>query len=146
MGTYGTRAAAAAAATGLFAAGALHVVWAASPWPLGSAAEFAEVVVGVPEDRLPSTGLTLGVAGLLGAAGGLVLARPRSGAWVVRAGTWTVSGVLLARGLGGFVVSGAGLGEAPEAFRRWDLVLYSPLCAALGGLAGYVALRARGRD
>ncbi|MFI5529343.1 DUF3995 domain-containing protein [Kitasatospora sp. NPDC051853] len=145
MGTDGTRAAAAVAAAGLFAAGALHLVWTVSPWPLGSAAELAEAVVGVTEDQLPPTGLTLAVAGLLGAAGGLVLARPGSGAWVVRAGVWTVSGVLLVRGLGGLVVSGAGLGEAPEAFRRWDLALYSPLCVALGGLAGYVALRARRR-
>ncbi|MFF3859794.1 DUF3995 domain-containing protein [Streptomyces sp. NPDC002209] len=144
------RAAAAVAAGGLLAAGALHAVWVFSPWPLASRAEFAAVVVGVEEAQLPSGPLTLAVAGLLGAAAGLVVtgARPASRfgrSRPVRAGLWTVSGVLAARGLGGLAASGLGLGSAPPEFRHWDLLLYSPLCVALGGLSGYVALRTRRR-
>jgi hypothetical protein len=50
--------------------------------------------------------------------------------------------VLLARGSGGLVVSGLGIGAAPERFRRADLRIYSPLCLALGSA---VALSARAR-
>ncbi|GHC59322.1 DUF3995 domain-containing protein [Streptomyces cinnamoneus] len=146
------RVAAAVAAGGLIAAGALHAVWVFSPWPLESRAEFATVVVGVDEAHLPSAPLTFAVAGLLGVAGSLVLAGARppahrlSGSWPVRAGLWTVAGVLGVRGLGGLVASGLGLGDVPAEHRHWDLVLYSPLCVTLGGLAGYVALRTRRRS
>ncbi|MGW8780766.1 DUF3995 domain-containing protein, partial [Streptomyces sp. NPDC055796] len=112
----GVRGAAVAAAGGLLAAGALHVVWVFSPWPLRSRAEFAAVVVGVEEARLPSGPLTLAVAGALGAAARLVAtaARPpgRFGAGrPVRAGLWAVSGTLAARGLGGLAASGLALGS-----------------------------------
>ncbi|MEW1912765.1 DUF3995 domain-containing protein [Kitasatospora sp. NPDC085895] len=147
----GGRAAAVAAAAGLGAAAALHAVWAFSPWPLESRAEFATVVVGVDESRLPSGPATVAVAGLLGTAAWLVVtaARPRSplgASRLVRSGVWTVSGVLALRGAGGLVVSGLGLGDAPAGFRHWDLSLYSPLCVTLGALTGYVAVRTRRRD
>jgi hypothetical protein len=146
----GVRAAAAVASAGLLAAGALHAVWAFSPWPLDSRAEYAAAVVGVEESQLPSRPLVLAVAGLLGVASWLVV----TGAWpanrlaasrLVRGGLWTICGVLSIRGLGGLVVSGFALGEAPAEFRHWDLVLYSPLCIVLGGLTGYVTARTRRR-
>ncbi|WP_052390141.1 DUF3995 domain-containing protein [Streptomyces sp. NRRL B-24484] len=146
----GGRTAAALAAAGLGAAAALHAVWTFSPWPLGSRAELATVVVGTDESRLPSGPATAAVAGLLGVAAWLVVtaARPQSplgSSRLVRSGVWTVSGVLALRGAGGAVVSGLGLGNAPAEFRHWDLALYSPLCLALGGLSGYVAARTRRR-
>ena len=52
----------------LVAVGALHVLWVFSPWPLRSREEFARRVVGVPPEKLPSPGLTLAVAVLLGGA------------------------------------------------------------------------------
>ncbi|MFE0640560.1 DUF3995 domain-containing protein [Streptomyces sp. NPDC058877] len=144
----GTRVAAGVAAAGLAAAGALHAVWTFSPWPLASRAEFAAVVVGVEESRLPSAQGTLVVAGLLGAGAWLVVtaARPThrlAPSRLVRTGLWTVSGVLTARGLGGLLVSGFDLRDVPAEFQRWDLALYSPLCVALGGLTGYLAVRTR---
>ncbi|MFF4391574.1 MULTISPECIES: DUF3995 domain-containing protein [unclassified Streptomyces] len=147
--TASVRAAAVAAAGGLAAAAALHVVWTRSPWPLSSPAELAEVVVGTGGDALPSAAATAAVAGLLAAAAGLVLAgaRPDSAlgrARLVRAGLWTVSGVLAARGLGGLVVSGLDLQQAPARYTAMDLRLYSPLCLGLSSLTGYVAARTRG--
>ncbi|MCB5167455.1 DUF3995 domain-containing protein [Streptomyces bambusae] len=144
------RAAAAAAAGAMLAAGALHAVWVFTPWPLASRSEFATAVVGVTESELPSGPLTFAVAGLLGAAACLVASEARpEGRFVrspvARAGLWTVTGVMAARGLGGLAASGLGLGSAPAEFRRWDLLLYSPLCVTLGGLTGYVAMRTRRR-
>ncbi|NXY92979.1 DUF3995 domain-containing protein [Streptomyces sp. BR123] len=142
----GVKAAAGVAATGLTAAAALHALWTVDPWPLGSAAEFAETVVGVSEDRLPSVPLTLAVAAALGAAGYLVLsnggiARTVGPEKLNRAGLWTLAGVLAARGAGGLVTSGLGLGSSTETFRHWDLALYSPLCLTLAGLTAFVARR-----
>ncbi|MET9692937.1 DUF3995 domain-containing protein [Streptomyces sp. NPDC006514] len=147
--TASVRTAAVVAAGGLAAAAALHAVWTRSPWPLSSPAELAEVVVGTGEDALPSAAATAAVAGLLTAAAGLVLAgaRPDSAlgrARLVRAGLWTISGVLAARGLGGLVVSGLDLQQAPARYTAMDLRLYSPLCLGLSSLTGYVAVRTRG--
>ncbi|WP_354637679.1 DUF3995 domain-containing protein [Kitasatospora camelliae] len=142
------RVAAAVAGAALAGIGALHAVWAFSPWPLGSREEFAAVVVGVEESQLPSAPLTLAVTGLLGAAAWLVVTgarpeRPLGSSRLVRSGMWTVAGVMAVRGLGGLAASGLALGEVPSEFRHWDLALYSPLCVALGGLTGYVAARTR---
>ncbi|MER5865243.1 DUF3995 domain-containing protein [Kitasatospora sp. NPDC002040] len=151
-GTTDVRAAAGLAATGLIGAGVLHGVWLRSPWPLETPAELARVVVGPagPDGGLPPKAATAVVAGLLGAAGGLVLAgaRPESRlgrARLVRAGMWTVAGVLAARGAAGPAVSGLRLREETPEFRRLNLRLYSPLCLGLAGLTGHVVLRTRRR-
>jgi hypothetical protein len=133
----------------LAAVAALHVVWAFSSWPLPDRRRYAEVVVGVTERELPGTGLTLLVAALLAVAAALVAGRGGAvrrwaPAWVHRWGAWTVAAVLLLRGLAGLAVSGLGLGAAPEAFRQWDLAVYSPLCVLLGAAVAVVA--ARGED
>ncbi|MFF9017412.1 DUF3995 domain-containing protein [Streptomyces sp. NPDC014870] len=144
----GVRGAAAVAATGLAVAGALHLVWLKSPWPLRSYEDLADAVVGVEATEMPGRPATAAVAGLLGAAGWLVTAaaRPESRpgrSRVVRAGVWTVTGVMAARGLGGLAASGLQLRAATPRFRHWDLRVYSPVCLALGGLTGYVAGRTR---
>lgn len=128
----------------LAAAGALHAVWAVTPWPLRTPEEFADVVVGTG-DGVPPAGACLAVAGLLGAASYLVGAEarvlPRVGPPAVRrAGVVTVAGVLLARGVAGPVVFGR-VSERTERFRRQNLRYYSPLCAALGAGAAVVAWR-----
>ncbi|MBD0670541.1 hypothetical protein BU198_07380, partial [Streptomyces sp. CBMA156] len=49
----------------------LHAVWAVTPWPLGSAEEFADAVVG-QGDGVPPAAACLAVAGALGAGAYLV--------------------------------------------------------------------------
>ncbi|MFF7459310.1 DUF3995 domain-containing protein [Kitasatospora sp. NPDC008115] len=131
-----TRGVGVAVAGGLAVAGALHAVWTVTPWPLRTPEEFADTVVGTGEG-VPPAAACVAVAGALGAAAYLVAAEagvaPAVGpARVRRAGVRTVSAVLLARGAGGLVVSGLGLGARSERFRRMDTRYYAPLCLALG--------------
>lgn len=130
---------------------ALHVTWAFSSWPLPDRSRFAEVVVGTDPDRVPSAGATLTVAGLLASAALLVArcAAPgprRSPGRIAFLGTRSVAGVLVARAVGGFVVSGSGLVDAPATYRRLDLAVYSPLCLVLGVGAARVAATADRTD
>ena len=142
-----------AATIGLAGAGALHALWASgSTWPAADAAELADVVVGRAREGterrdgdtgpppLPARAPTLAVAGLLGAASvltagasGLLPLPGRRSEDLARLGARVASGVLLARGTGGLVVSSTGLVPTTERFRRWNLRLYSPLCVGLGG-------------
>ena len=130
---------------------ALHATWLFSSWPLPDRRRFAETVIGASPDNVPSAAATCTVAGLLASASLLVARcgapsprRPPGGITIL--GTWTVAGVLLARAIGGFVVSGAGLVDAPAAFRRLDLTVYSPLCLVLGGGAARVAANVQRTD
>ena len=123
--------------------GVLHVVWIFSPWPLRSHEEFARLVVGVTEEKLPSTGQTAAVAVLLGLAAYLVVGRADlvavpGPAWLSLVGTAGVGAVLLLRGAGGFAVSSR---QATE-FARLDLRVYSPLCVALAACCAVVAFGA----
>ncbi|MEU9126537.1 DUF3995 domain-containing protein [Kitasatospora sp. NPDC048540] len=134
----------------LAAVGALHVVWMRSPWPLESRAEFADAVVGVTEDRTPTPVMCAGVAGLLGAASWLVGRQagvvPGAGAagGLPRAGSATVAGVLLVRGVAGPVLFGRGRIRRSARFVRLDRRYYAPLCVVLGAGAALVAARGRG--
>ncbi|SDC11260.1 DUF3995 domain-containing protein [Actinokineospora iranica] len=119
----------------------LHLVWTVSPWPLRSREEFARRVVGVPEDKLPGPGLTALVALLLVAAAYLVGARAGIfGAfgppWLVPTGAGVVAGVLLVRGVAGYLASS----RRETDFARLDLRIYAPLSAGLGLLCGIVAV------
>lgn len=120
--------------------GLLHVVWIFTPWPLRTREEFARRVVDVAPERLPSPGLTLAVAVLLGVAAYLVVGRadlvPVPGpSWLTVVGTAGVAAVLLLRGVGGFVISSRRSTE----FARLDLRIYSPLCVALAAGSAVVA-------
>ncbi len=124
--------------------GALHGVWAVTPWPLRTPEEFADAVVGAGEG-VPPAAACLGVAGLLGAASYLVAAEagvvPAVGpARMRRAGVRAVSAVMLARGVGGLTLFGTVV-ERSERFRRLDRRYYSPLCLALGAGAAAVGWR-----
>jgi hypothetical protein len=145
-----------AAAGALAGAAALHAAWAAgSPFPAPDQQSLADLVVGTQE--LPGPAASAAVAGALGVASVLVarqsgwLGGPSTGGpgaavpgRVVPLGAATVAAVLLARGAGGLVVGGLGVGEASARLRRWDARLYSPLCLALGAAAARAAWRADG--
>lgn len=138
------RATAAAVAGTLAAVGGLHAVWAYSPWPWRDRARFADAVVGVGPEAMPSGGMCLGVAGLLGAGAYLVGARggvvPASGPrWVRAAGAAGVAGALLVRGVGGPALFAAGHPARSTRFVRLDRRVYAPLCVALGAGAAVVA-------
>ncbi|MQS12002.1 DUF3995 domain-containing protein [Streptomyces kaniharaensis] len=122
--------------------GALHAVWAVTPWPLRTPEEFADTVVGTG-DGVPPAAACLAVAGLLGSAAYLVGAEagvlpPVGPRRLRRAGVRAVSGVMLARGIGGLAVFG-NLVERSERFRRLDTRYYSPFCLALAAGAAVVA-------
>ena len=128
---------------------ALHVTWVFSSWPLPDRSRFAEAVVGTGPAKTPSGAAMFAVAGLLAWAS-LLVARcgspdpRRPPGRIATLGTRTVGGVLVARAVAGFVVSGNALGDAPATFRRLDLAVYSPLCLLLGvGAAGVAATRHR---
>ncbi|MEV8325047.1 DUF3995 domain-containing protein [Kitasatospora sp. NPDC059811] len=132
-----------AAVSGVLAAtGALHAVWAVTPWPLRTPEEFADTVVGAG-DGPPSPAACVAVAGLLGTAAYLVGAEagvlpavgPRR---LRRAGVRAVAGVMLARGAGGLVLFGRAV-ERSERFKRLDTRYYSPLCLALAAGTAVVA-------
>jgi hypothetical protein len=121
-------------------AGALHVAWAFSPWPLSTWREWNRTVMGT-DDPTPRSGLEwvvpcFVIAGLLLAAAYIVITRagllPRLGPWwALRIAAWCVVVVLLGRGVLGFVVPV----PADLPAHDWNLFLYSPLCLVLAGLS-----------
>jgi hypothetical protein len=118
---------------------AVHAAWALGwRWPGGSDKAFAERVIGTGE--LPPEWATWAVAGLLASAAAMVRTTARgSHSTVSRAGSWTVAGVLLARGTAGMGVSAArGLDSI---YSRLDAFVYSPLCLTLGAGTALVAER-----
>jgi hypothetical protein len=141
--------------SGLAAAAALHAAWGfGSTWPAQTPRDLARLVVG--GDTFPSPSECAAVALLLTGAAGCVLinasrspARPSShGAdtrqlirRAARLGTQITAGALLLRGVGGVIVEVFALIPSTEQFRRWDLLLYSPLCIALGAGASLGVIR-----
>ncbi len=120
----------------LTATAGLHAVWAVSPWPFATRAEFAKTVVGVSEEQSPGPAPCLLVAGGLVVGAGAVLAgggllRIPVPERSVQVSLWALTGVLGLRGVAGLLISAADLGTAPWAYRRLDLTLYSPLCLLL---------------
>jgi hypothetical protein len=122
----------------LGAIAAVHAAWALGwRWPGHSDDTLAERVVGAGA-KLPP-GLVMGaVAALLGGAATVVGAvgagrRERS----LRAATWGVAAILLARGAVSIPMDL--LGGLRSRYSRLDLAIYSPLCLALGAGAAIVA-------
>ena len=132
-----------AAATVLVGIGVLHAAWGAglTAWPGTDARTLAEKVVG--GSTFPSAAACYVVAGLLSAASGLVAVRSHTTDQkkfaVSHAGTMIVSSVLTLRGGMGLVVSSLGVFNETASFRRSNLLLYSPLCVALGALLRWSA-------
>lgn len=116
---------------------AVHAGWALGwRWPGGTDEAFAERVMGSGE--LPPEWASWAVAGLLACAAGMVRATAGgSDSTVLRAGAWTVAGVLLARGAFGMGASAAS--GLDSIYARLDVAVYSPLCLALGAGTALVA-------
>lgn len=119
--------------------GALHAAWGSglTSWPGSDAQTLAEKVVG--GSTFPSAGACYAVAGLLATASSLAVLRSRTAdpkAFALsHLGTVTAASVLLLRGGGGLVVSALSVANETAAFRRANLLLYSPLCVVLGAAA-----------
>jgi Protein of unknown function (DUF3995) len=116
---------------GLAAIAAVHAAWALGwRWPGHDDESLAERVVGAGAE-LPPEPLVWAVAGLLGAAAGVVGA---VGAGrreqVVRAAAWSVAGVLFVRGAASIPVDL--IGGLESEYARLDRAIYSPLSLALG--------------
>jgi Protein of unknown function (DUF3995) len=135
----------------LAALAAVHAAWALGwRWPGGSDQELAERLLSSAErDRLmksggsevPPTPAIWGVAlALLAAAGTVGNTAAGTRSRVLRLGAWGVSGVLLARAAIG--IADDLHGGIQEHYQRLDLMIYSPLCLALGTGAALVARRA----
>jgi len=122
----------------LGAIAAMHVAWALGwRWPGGTDRALAERVVGAGAE-LPAGPVVWVVAALLGAAATAVAAvgagrRER----FLRAATWSVAGILIARGA--LYIPVDLIGGLDSIFAQLDLALYSPLCVALGLGAAIVA-------
>ena len=133
------------AAAALAGCAVLHGLWATgSAWPAASPDELADLVVG--RRPMPGPFACAVVAGGLAVAAAFT-ARASSGAGAAadprsRAVTGVVSTALLARGVGGVVADVCHVGEPTPEFRRWNRLLYNPLCLTLGVL---VAAGRRGR-
>lgn len=140
------------AATGMAVAGAFHVVWAFSPWPMDTWDDYSKTVLGDPTGEIPNDfgAMSMMVAVLLFAAAYLVSVQagllfrigPR---WMHRVGIWVVAGVLLVRATVGLLSAvwpegtlvPDGTSDIP--YQHWNLLFYSPLCLVLGALTVGVA-------
>ena len=117
---------------------AIHAAWALGwRWPGGTDEALGERVVGAGAE-LPAEPLVWAVAVILGGAATVVAAvgagrRER----FLRAATWSVSGVLIARGA--LFIPVDLISGLDSIFAKLDLTLYSPLCIALGLGAAIVA-------
>lgn len=130
------RSASLVATTGLGAAAVLHAAWATgSPWPAANQDELADLVVGCRP--FPSAALTWAIVGLLTSGAGITAAASTTASYRrwVRLGARGVGTALLARGVGGLVVSGNQIADSTAVYRRNDLRIYSPLCLVLGTAA-----------
>lgn len=140
-------------AAGLGAAAAVHFAWArGSTWPRESDDELADLVVGKRPMPPPASSAAVGVA-LTGAAAAVLVGAHTGPAsrigGAARLATRIAARALRARGVGGLLMTSAGLatsGQATEEFRRMDQRFYSPLCLALSAGASRSAKVGRDSD
>lgn len=128
-----------AAALPLAGLAALHGYWAlGGPWPGTKDASLGETVVG-PGAELPPPPAVWAVAGLLtGSATAVASAAAKRGPTrLARAMSWATGATLLARGAIGLPVSL--LTARDTRYGRLDILVYSPLCLALGAAVVLVA-------
>jgi Protein of unknown function (DUF3995) len=116
------------AALSLFGIGVMHAAWGTglTTWPGTDLRSLAEKVVG--GSTFPSEGACYFIAALLGTASGLVAMRSR----VTNPKSFALAHLGVLRGAGGLVVSSMGLLHETAAFRRGNLLFFSPLCLAIG--------------
>lgn len=128
---------------GMVAIGALHFIWAFSPWPLKDKVSFTKAVLGNESGVMPPPALSalVGVALLGGAVITLMTHESIPGIgpeWLRIAGSYGLGVVLLGRGVGGYAMA---RGADPE-FQRLNAQVYSPLCIVLGLMSVAVAVSA----
>ncbi len=125
-------------ASALLAISALHAAWGVGvTWPGSDPQSLASKVVGGA--TVPSSLDCFAVAALLVAASGFVVARTRPNTRLGRMlpapmsglGVGALGTVLVVRSGVGWLGSATNLIRTTDEFRRLNLVLYSPLCAAL---------------
>ena len=117
----------------------LHLYWLTGGyWPGTDASSLMQKVVGhTPTGRMPSPVSILGVTLVLLFGAGLLAIRL---GWIpaffppplIRGATWTLAGVFLLRGLGGYLdhrLRPGIVGTPYETLNRW---VYSPLAMAIG--------------
>jgi hypothetical protein len=146
---FGRRVAAASATTALAGVAAIHAVWATgSTWPTSSADELGDLVVGTRP--MPGAIPCAAVAASLAVAAGATARSAGGGSGRVATASHMVAtvtaGALLLRGLGGAVADVLNLGNPAAPFRRWNRLLYNPLCVGLGLLVAVSRSRPRARS
>lgn len=123
---------------------AIHVYWRfGGLWPATDTRALIDTVVGDPRmTKMPSTSITLVVAGLIFASGAFALAARLPAAKIfrmfIKTAIATIAFVFIARGVSGYALSGPIRARMSEPFASYDQLFYSPLCLALG--AAFVLL------
>ncbi|MEU0717329.1 DUF3995 domain-containing protein [Streptomyces lavendulocolor] len=125
------------------AIGLLHFVWAFSPWPWKDPATFTRTIGGTHDGRMPGALECMAVGTALIGAGVLTLmvngTVPGIGPeWLRLTGMFGFALVMFVRGAAGYLMNSG----APPEFRRWNALLYSPLCLVLCLLSLVVAVAA----
>jgi hypothetical protein len=116
----------------------VHAAWALGwRWPGGTDEALAERVVGAGAELPPVPIVWVVAAALATAAAVIAAAAAGRRERVLRAGTWCIAGVLVARGA--LYAPIDLVGGLDSIYARLDLALYSPLCVALGLGAAVVA-------
>jgi hypothetical protein len=122
----------------------VHVYWGLGGlWPADDTRTLIDTVVGDSRmTQMPSTSLTLAVAGLIFASGLFALSAPAPAHPLLRLFIKSAIGVIavifVARGVSGYALPEEIRSRMSEPFATNDQLYYSPLCLLLG--AGFIAL------